>query len=167
MLDRALIGLGRVLHATKQDEEAVRVFRQAIDQERVASERAPEVMEGRNLLSQCYFNLSQCLRSLGRAEEAARVTRTRRALWTKNANELYNVACELALCVPITPNADQQQSLAAEAVQMLDQAIAAGWNNAHHTSRDPDLVPLHDRDDFRRLLAELFDRGFPNDPFTE
>jgi hypothetical protein len=32
--------------------------------------------------------------------------------------------------------------------------------------RDPGLAPLRDRDDFRRLLAELFDRGFPADPFA-
>ena len=55
---------------------------------------------------------------------------------------------------------------AAEAVQMLKQAIAAGWNDAGKTSRDPDLASLRDRDDFRRLVAELFDRGFPADPFV-
>ncbi len=48
----------------------------------------------------------------------------------------------------------------------LRAAIAAGWNDAGHTSRDPDLAPLHDRDDFRRLLAQLFDRGFPADSFV-
>ena len=34
------------------------------------------------------------------------------------------------------------------------------------TSRDPDLAPLYDRDDFRRLVNDLFDRGFPDDPFA-
>ena len=27
-------------------------------------------------------------------------------------------------------------------------------------------APLHERPDFRALLAELFDRGFPVDPFA-
>ena len=61
---------------------------------------------------------------------------------------------------------EQKQALAAEAVQTLRDAVAAGWQDAQHTSRDPDLAPLRDRDDFRRLLAELFDRGFPADPFA-
>ena len=45
-------------------------------------------------------------------------------------------------------------------------AITAGWSDAQQTSRDPDLAPLRDRDDFRRPLAEVFDRGFPTDPFA-
>jgi hypothetical protein len=49
---------------------------------------------------------------------------------------------------------------------MLRQAVAAGWNDARQTDRDPNLDPLRDRDDFRRLLAELLDRGFPADPFA-
>ena len=57
--------------------------------------------------------------------------------------------------------------MAAEAVQTLERAIDAGWNNAGKTNRDPDLAPLHDRDDFRRLLAKLCDRGFPADPFAQ
>jgi hypothetical protein len=56
--------------------------------------------------------------------------------------------------------------MAAEAVQMLRAAVAAGWSNAQHTDRDPDLASLRDRDDFRRLLTELFDQGFPADPFA-
>ena len=43
------------------------------------------------------------------------------------------------LSVPLTPG-EQQQALAVEAVQTLKQAIAAGWNDAQHTSRDPDLA---------------------------
>jgi hypothetical protein len=34
------------------------------------------------------------------------------------------------------------------------------------TGRDPDLAPLRERQDFTRLLADLFDRGFPADPFA-
>jgi hypothetical protein len=33
-------------------------------------------------------------------------------------------------------------------------------------TQDPDLDPLRHRADFRRLLAELFDRDFPADPFA-
>jgi hypothetical protein len=83
----------------------------------------------------------------------------------ENATELYDVACARALCVPLT-RGEQQQALATEAVQTLREAVAAGWNDAAKTRRDPDLAPLRDRDDFRLLLAKLFDRGFPADPFA-
>jgi hypothetical protein len=52
------------------------------------------------------------------------------------------------------------------AVDVLRGAIAAGWRDAAHANRDPDLIPLRGRDDFRRLLAELLDAGFPADPFA-
>jgi hypothetical protein len=52
------------------------------------------------------------------------------------------------------------------AVDVLRGAIAAGWRDAAHTSHDPDLIPLHDRNDFRRLLAELLEVSFPADPFA-
>jgi hypothetical protein len=80
--------------------------------------------------------------------------------------ELYDVAGALALSVPIT-RVERQPALAAEAVQMLKAAIAAGWNDAGKTCRDPDFAALHDRDEFRRVLAELFDRTFPADPFAK
>ena len=51
----------------------------------------------------------------------------------------------------------------------LAKAVAAGYHtpqNLAHMTRDPDLDALRGRADFRRLLAELFDRGFPADPFA-
>ena len=58
--------------------------------------------------------------------------------------------------------ADHQKNVGAA----LRAAVAAGWSNASPVAHDPDLAPLRDRDDFRRLLAELFDRTMPADPFA-
>ena len=55
--------------------------------------------------------------------------------------------------------------LAAEAVQTLKQAVDAGWTDAQRTNRDNDLASLRHREDFRRLVATLFDSSFPADPF--
>ena len=99
------------------------------------------------------------------AAEAVRIAKDSAGLAGGNPTELYNVACTLALSIPLTEG-EPRQALAAEAVRTLKNAIAAGWSNAQHTSHDPDLDPLRDRDDFRRLLAELFDRTFPADPFA-
>ena len=51
-------------------------------------------------------------------------------------------------------------------MRTLKQAIAAGWNDAKLTGRDPDLDPIRGREDFRRLLDELLDLAFPADPFA-
>ncbi len=81
--------------------------------------------------------------------------------------ELYIIACELALCIPIVRDETRKQDLAAEAVQVLKKAVAAGWSDAKVTQGEAALQPLGDRDDFRRLVVELFDRGFPANPFIQ
>jgi len=123
-------------------------------------------VSSRRFLNNHYSGLAQSLRAQARAEEAAEVTRRRRALSEKNPVELYDAACELALCVPIARSEARKQAFAAEAVEALRAAIAIGWNDAQMTARDRDLAPLRDRDDFRRLIAELFDRRFPANPFA-
>ena len=37
----------------------------------------------------------------------------------------------------------------------LKQAVAAGYKDAAHMERDKDLDALRDREDFKKLLAEL------------
>jgi hypothetical protein len=61
---------------------------------------------------------------------------------------------------------EERQTVAGMAVDALKEAIAAGWNDAWKTSRDSDLAPLSDRADFRQVLARLFDRSFPAEPFA-
>jgi hypothetical protein len=79
---------------------------------------------------------------------------------------LYSTACNLALCGPLAKDENEGKQYADEAMVMLRAAVVSGWANAEWTAHDPDLIPLHTRADFRRLLAELFDRGFPEDPFA-
>jgi hypothetical protein len=102
---------------------------------------------------------------LNQPAEAIRVTREWAGLSRGNAADLYKVACALALRVPFT-RGTPQQALAAEAVQILKAAIAAGWNDAGKIRRDPNLAPLRDRNDFCGVLEDLFDRDFPAEPFV-
>ena len=48
----------------------------------------------------------------------------------------------------------------------LPRAAATGFADSVPISQDPDLAALHARDDVQRLVAELFDRIFPADPFA-
>jgi serine/threonine-protein kinase len=109
-------------------------------------------------LTRVYAALDQPSEAIGAARERASIAR-------RDPGELYNVACSLSLSAAPAPEG-RRRDLADEAVRTLKQAIAAGWDDASLTGRDSDLDPLRDRDDFRQLLAELFDRSFPADPFA-
>jgi serine/threonine-protein kinase len=102
--------------------------------------------------------------ALARPDEAIRAANDCAAIARGRPDELYDVACMLATGVRLA-GGGTRRVLADEAVRSLERAIAAGWDDAAWTHRDPDLDPLRDREDFRRLLGKLFDRGFPVDPF--
>ena len=102
------------------------------------------------------------------------------AMWEKlnrtDAVGLYDTACYRAVAAGVLrtdgriPDAGKQADAEADtAMRWLAKAVAAGYstpNRLAHMTRDSDLDALRDRADFRRLLAELFDRGFPKDPFA-
>jgi eukaryotic-like serine/threonine-protein kinase len=117
-------------------------------------------------LRQAVDRLIRLYEAWDKPAQAIREARHCAAMSRGNAALLFNVACGVARSVPLTP-ARAQEALAAEAVQTLKEAVAAGWKDAGRISRDPDLAPLRNRGDFRRLLAELFDRGIPADPFAQ
>ena len=157
-----------------QHEATVERVRAAIGHHRTALEGSPQTREYRRNLSQDDTSLALLLRFLGRVGEAAEATRVRIKLWPDQPRELYDSAAALALCLPaLDPKAVAQseaaalrERLAGEAVATLRRAIAAGYADANHLHQDPDLAPLRGRDDFRRLLGERLDRGFPADPFA-
>jgi serine/threonine protein kinase/tetratricopeptide (TPR) repeat protein len=78
----------------------------------------------------------------------------------KNADAvtLYNVACVFALAAGRPDESSgppSREKCAERAVVLLRQAVTRGYKNARHMSSDPDLKALHQRDDFKKLLAEL------------
>jgi serine/threonine-protein kinase len=165
LLGAVLNNLADAHRALNQPAKARELLERAAEHQRKALAAVPRHPMYRQYLSNHLINLAQVYRSLKQPSEAVRAAREYAAFADASPAELYNAACALALNVPNVPE-DQKQPLATEAIHKLKAAIAAGWSDAQHTSRDPDLAPLRDRDDFPRLLAELFDRGFPADPFA-
>jgi tetratricopeptide (TPR) repeat protein len=101
------------------------------------------------------------LRDQAGAERAAAQLRDRG--WDPPVNA-YDAACALALCIPIVQNDDklskQDRASAVQfygdaAMKMLKDAVAKGWKDAAHMQKDTDLDPLRERDDFKKLIAEL------------
>ena len=70
-----------------------------------------------------------------------------------SADHWYNFSCLYSLAS--TKRAENEKAYADRAMELLQKAVEAGWDEAAHTANDADLAPLRDRDDFKKLLAEL------------
>jgi tetratricopeptide (TPR) repeat protein len=119
------------------------------------------------------------LRAFAKQKDASGCRQTAE-LWEKlnrtDADSLYKAACFRAVAAGVlraddrAPDAGQQACTEADtATSWLAKAVAAGFQTPRHLAlmtEDSDLDALRDRADFRRFLAELFDRGFPKDPFV-
>ncbi len=145
--------------------EARDLLTSAIEHQRKARSLAPEMPADRQRLRDYVRNLLKANGSLAQPIEPVRTARDLAERARENPEDLYDVARALSLTVPLT-SGESRLALAAQAVAMLEQAVAAGWRDAVRTDRDPDFAPLRDRDDFRRLVARLFDRGFPEFPIA-
>ncbi len=69
------------------------------------------------------------------------------------ADYWYDIACVFSLAS--AKISDKKKECADRAMELLHKAVEEGWNDAKHTAKDPDLDPLRDRDDFKKLLADL------------
>jgi tetratricopeptide (TPR) repeat protein len=80
-------------------------------------------------------------------------------MWEKlnraDADSLYNAACMRAVSAAVLTGAKQADAEAEQAMVWLKKAVAAGYKNAAHMEKDKDLDTLRDREDFKKLLAEL------------
>jgi serine/threonine protein kinase/Flp pilus assembly protein TadD len=70
-----------------------------------------------------------------------------------NANDWYNFACVYAVASSKIP--EKKKTYADRAMELLKKAIQAGYKDAANMKQDTDLDALRDRDDFKKLLAEL------------
>jgi len=74
---------------------------------------------------------------------------------------LYNAACWRAVTAAVartssSPDATKQSNAEADlAVNWLKDAVARGYNNIKHMKKDADLAVLRNRDDFKKLIADL------------
>jgi serine/threonine protein kinase len=158
--------LGEILARADHREDAIDSFRQAADHERSALATAPSAERAHDMLSETLMNLGEAYRADHRATDAAAAALERRTLWPNDPTRLYNVACELAGCLPLLDNPAQhkEQSIYSDAaMEILDQAIARGFRDQSELRNDPNLEPLRSRSDFRLLE---FDAGFPAKPFA-
>jgi tetratricopeptide (TPR) repeat protein len=101
-------------------------------------------------------------------EDAVRTAETRRNLGWDAPSDTYDAACFLSLCIPIVAKHDKlddkQRKQAVQfygdaAMKLLRDAVSKGWKDAAHMKKDTDLDPLGQREDFKKLVAELEGEG--------
>ncbi len=81
--------------------------------------------------------------------EAAELTKS--DIWTASAR--YDFACIYSVASDKIDG--KREEYAGRAVELLRQAVAKGYSNVAHMSKDTDLDPLRERADFRLLVADL------------
>jgi tetratricopeptide (TPR) repeat protein len=101
---------------------------------------------------------------LGDQAGAMRAAERLRDLGWDSGDDAYTAACALSLCIPIVQKnekgsqeeRDKQAAFYGDgAVKMLRDAVAEGFKDAARMKNDKALDPLRQRDDFKKLLAEL------------
>jgi tetratricopeptide (TPR) repeat protein len=112
--------------------------------------------------------LAQVHAGLLEREDAVRTAETIRDLGWNAPGDAYDAACLLSLCAPLVAEHDKldatQRKEVAQfygdaAMKLLRDAVSKGYKDVAHVKKDTDLDPLRQREDFRRLVAELEGRG--------
>ena len=65
---------------------------------------------------------------------------------------IYDIACTHAQMIAKAEDRSKQADLA---MDWLQQAVAAGYKDVAHMMKDADLDPLRERQDFKKLMADL------------
>jgi serine/threonine-protein kinase len=158
--------IGAVLMNLQEHAQAVPAFTQAVEQQRRFWQEQPADRDRRKILSRYYFHLAHVQREAGRLTQSAATSLERLELWPAEADEMYDVACELLFCAAkIVPSKtetglspaqqEQRRRFIEQAMNVLRKAVASGLKDAAAVRRDPNLAPLRGRDDFRKLVEEM------------
>ena len=86
------------------------------------------------------------------ADAVAAAAEALKVKWV-NPDRLYNIACIFS--VGSAKIVGKKQENADRAMSLLLDAVKGGWTDHAHMKMDTDLDPLRERDDFKKLLADL------------
>jgi eukaryotic-like serine/threonine-protein kinase len=167
--------IGRLMKDTGHPADAERSYRRAeVIQNKLASEH-PSVYVYQSTLAYTCRGLARVSVQLGQEDEALRWLEKAAALDLRHADVFplarFNLACDLALGVPLSGQADgrgrpevevRRRERADRAMDALRRAVAQGYPTGL-IAQDSDLDALHPRLDYQALMLDL---RFPSDPFA-
>jgi tetratricopeptide (TPR) repeat protein len=142
------------LEQTGQLAAALKHYRQAIELQREALEKAPQQAQFRDLLSKHYTNYCRALRAAGSAELAAEAALQRRELWPNDATALVEIALELGRAADLLSPGEQREGIIDAAAETLRQAAAVGFVLPGSLAELPDFAPLECSDELAARVAQ-------------
>lgn len=164
-LGGTLHGLALAYQQQDKFQQALPFIRQAIDQQHKAFTAAPQLAQYRSQLSDQYRTLLQLLVDTGQIDTALAPIQQRRKWWHNHPDGLYNLARDVAfapLLSPLTP--EQQNHWNKLALELLQQAVAAGFDNGKRLESDTAFRGLRDQEEFQELLSRCRRAGRPQVP---
>jgi serine/threonine protein kinase/tetratricopeptide (TPR) repeat protein len=151
---RSMNNLAESYAAVNRHAEALPLFDEVLEKGNrpgVSPLLIPMALQGRLLCQQKRGDVAGC--------------RATTEMWEKrnptDAEDLYNAACYRAVTAALQAKAKDPDAArlakddADRAMAWLTKAVAAGWTNVALTKKDPDLDFLREREDFKKLLADL------------
>jgi eukaryotic-like serine/threonine-protein kinase len=166
LLAQCLTQNGNLLLALGRTTEALPSLRRALEIQDAIVRAQPDVVSHLGALTYGLRGLGRAEAAAGRAAEARaafeRACKVDLALADKYLNSRYNLACNLALLVPVAP-LDHRDALARRALDALQLARTAGYANLANVQIDHDLDSLRGRPDFRDFLLGM---AFPANAFA-
>jgi tetratricopeptide (TPR) repeat protein len=145
-------GRANSLKLLGQHADALKAWDQAIE-----LEPGPERLLLRLQRARTLAEMGEPVRAVAEAQELAQAP-------VVSGGELYDLACVFAGSAGRAredaryPPAERNQlaeRYAARAVELLGRAATQGFKDVKHIRKDPDLEPLHGREDFKRFLGKL------------
>jgi serine/threonine-protein kinase len=159
-LANTLRALGETLAELDRQEEAVKSFERSLELWSKLYEAHPKVTDYR--IGKTIVSVEVLLRQ-GKHEQASKAADELAGIPPDYATNLYNAACLLARCVSVVakdknlPQEKCQELMKGygdRAMARLTESMAKGFSSMELLRTDPDLRPLRDREDFKRLLKK-------------
>jgi tetratricopeptide (TPR) repeat protein len=159
-LSMGLNALGAVHARGKRFGPAVVALIEAVCVREVLATDAENDSGARSDLAKSMENLARVHRDEARAESFTRVARRSKLIRAVAASGRpepvlsFHAACVIAGYCPHVPPGEAGE-YAAAAIAMLRRAVQAGFADAAAMESDEDLKPLRDREDFKKVLADV------------
>jgi eukaryotic-like serine/threonine-protein kinase len=139
--------LGRHAELLKLNEETLALRKAKLGPDH------PDTLSSMNNLAISYNDLGRYADALKLFEETLALQKAKMGPdHPETWRTMYNIACVQAAMVPKSADPSKQADLA---MGLLKQAVAVGFKDVAQIKGDDDLAPLRDRDDFKKLIADL------------
>jgi eukaryotic-like serine/threonine-protein kinase len=160
----ALFNLANAANRRRDFAAARKLLDEAFPYHQAALQTNPRNTYYREHFRNSLVELSQSCAGQGDRSAALAAATKRRDLGWDAAVDAYEAACMLARSVPILEKDDklaaakrqaEMQYYADQAMTMLRDAVAKGYQDAAQMKKDKELDALRQREDFKKLVAEL------------